>query len=79
MEVEARIALESAGHLSAGVKSMLDRRTELTWMLPPRPEGLRIGEYSDHWQERCWDLYAAAAAACGGQTPGAAEKSAFFR
>jgi hypothetical protein len=78
-EAEIRLALESSGSLSLTVKSMLDRRTELVWMLPPRPEGLRIGEYSDGWQERSWDLYAAAAAAFGGKTPTAEDKAFFFR
>jgi hypothetical protein len=77
-EAEIRIGLESSGDLSPAVKSTLDRRTELAWMLTPRPEGLRIGEYYSGWQERSWALFAAAAAATGKSMPSADEKTTFF-
>lgn len=76
-ELELRLALEQGGTPAAGVKDLLDRRTELAWILPPRPEGVRIGEYFHGWQERSWDLHTAAAAA-GGLAPGAADRKRFF-
>lgn len=78
-ETEARISLEAVGQPSPAVKRVLDRRTELAWVLPPRPEGVRIGEYYGGWQERSWDLYAATTGATGSQAPGEAVKTAFFR
>ena len=77
-ETEARIGLEAAGQPSPAVKRVLDRRTELAWVLPPRPEGVRIGEYYGGWQERSWNLYAATTGSTGSQAPGEAAKTAFF-
>jgi hypothetical protein len=37
-----------------------------------------IGGYYPGWQERSWDLYAAAAAAAGGKAPSAEDKARFF-
>ncbi len=84
-EAEARICLERKleeewGKSEAGraAQAMLDRRIEETLILPPGSPSIRIGEYCGGWQERSWDLYAAAAAAAGGKAPGADERAKFF-
>jgi len=76
-ETEARIALEKVATLPADVQKILDFRTERLWVLPPRPEGQRIGEYYSGWQELSWDLYAAAAT--GGDKPTPQERSQFLK
>ena len=84
-ETEARICLERKleeewGKTEPGraAGAMLDRRIEETLILPPGSPSTRIGEYCGGWQERSWDLYAAAAAAAGGRAPSADEKAGFF-
>ncbi|HOX04872.1 MAG TPA: hypothetical protein PK280_00610 [Planctomycetota bacterium] len=84
-ETEARIFLERKleeawGQTGPGraAQAMLDRRIEETLILPPGSPSTRIGEYCGGWQERSWDLYAAAAAAAGGKAPGAEERARFF-
>jgi hypothetical protein len=56
-ETETRIALSAGGTPSPRTRSILDRRTERAWILPPRPEGQRIAEYYAGWQTMSRDLY----------------------
>ena len=84
-ETEARIYLErkldgdwAAAEPGRAAQAVLDRRIEETLILPPGSPSTRIGEYCGGWQERSWDLYAAAAQAAGGRAPSADEKARFF-
>ena len=57
---------------------MLAERIRVIGSLPAGNGDTPMCEYYGGWQERSWDLYAAAAAAAGGRAPGAAEKARFF-
>jgi hypothetical protein len=57
---------------------MLDDRIMATVHMPRHKYISRAYEYHGGWQERSWDLYAAAAAAAGGKTPSADERAGFF-
>ncbi|MFH0982409.1 MAG: glycoside hydrolase domain-containing protein [Planctomycetota bacterium] len=84
-ETEARIFLENtlegpgagAPPLKAA-QEILDQRIQATLHIPPAFSEPRVSEYCGGWQERSWDLYAAAAAGGGGRAPSDAEKKAFF-
>jgi hypothetical protein len=84
-EAEARIALEKAleGPLAgtpAGerIQKLLDDRILATLHIPRSFYVLRMAEQFPGWQERSWDLYAAAAEAAGGKPPSEAEKEGLF-
>jgi len=78
-EAEARIQLEKAGKDAAEpAKTVLAERIRTIGALPTGSDNQPMCEYYGGWQERSWDLYAAAAAALGGKAPGAEEKSRFF-
>jgi hypothetical protein len=84
-ETEARIFLErkldgewARTEPGRATQAMLDRRIEETLILPPGSPSTRLGECCGGWQERSWDLYAAAAAASGGRAPSAEDKARFF-
>jgi len=61
------------------VQAMLDRRFAETACIPFVHQSERMAEYFGNWQQRNWDLYAAAAQAAGGRAPGEREKKDFFR
>ncbi len=84
-ETEARVSLErkldgdwAGTEQGRAIQSLLDRRIEETLIIPPAASATRIGEYCGGWQQRSWDLYAAAAAAAGGKVPDADDKNKFF-
>ena len=78
-EAEARIRLEKAGKDSAEpARSVLARRIHAIGALPTGSDNQPMCEYYGGWQERSWDLYAAAAAAFGGRAPSEAERKRFF-
>ncbi len=78
-EAEVRIQLEKAGRDQAEpAKSVLAERIRTITALPCGDGEAVMAEYYGGWQERSWDLYAAAAAAFGGRVPGADEKARFF-
>jgi hypothetical protein len=78
-EAEVRIQLEKAGKDAAEpAKSVLDARIRALSAVPCGDGETAMSEYYGGWQERSWDLYAAAAAAFGGRSPGADEKARFF-
>jgi len=78
-EAEARIYLERTGNdRTEPARSVLSERIRLLGAVPVGPAYPLIGEYYAGWQERSWDLYAAAAAAGGGKAPSAVEKADFF-
>jgi hypothetical protein len=85
-ETEARIFLERKLEDSAFAKSeagrtaqaMLDGRIRETLFVPQYRSVRQISECYGGWQERSWDLYAAAARAAGGRVPSAQDRRAFF-
>jgi hypothetical protein len=84
-ETEARIFIErklegewAASAAGQAAAAALARRIEETLIIPPASSSLRLGEYCGGWQERSWDLYAAAASAAGGKVPSAEERARFF-
>jgi len=84
-ETEARILLErnleslpADGPLARTAQEVLTRRIQETLHIPPTYSEPRISEYYGGWQERSWDLYAAAAIATGGKAPPSEERSRFF-
>jgi hypothetical protein len=77
-EAEARIWLEKNGKdAQEPAKTVLADRIRVIATLDVSHTS-PINSYFVGWQERSWDLYAAAAAASGGKAPGAQEKAAFF-
>ncbi len=78
-EGELRILIERAARdREEPATSVLLARAELTESLSCEPGNPIINEYYGGWQERSWDLLAAAAAALGGQAPPAEDRAAFF-
>ena len=78
-EAEARIQIEKAGKDTAEpAKAVLAERIRVMGSIPTGPQWPLMGENYDGWQERSWNLYAAAAQAAGGKAPGAEEKAKFF-
>jgi len=78
-DCEVRIFLESRETLPKDVQDLLDRRTERAWYLPAMPrDGGQGAEWYTGWQERSWDLYAAASRVAGGKAPSKEEKKRFF-
>ncbi|HUT37293.1 MAG TPA: glycoside hydrolase domain-containing protein [Planctomycetota bacterium] len=84
-EAEARILLEQAieGPLAGTpaaerLQKLLDDRILATLHIPRSFYVLRMAEQFPGWQERSWDLYAAAAEAAGGEPAAEGERSRFF-
>jgi len=78
-EAEARIQLEKAGKDGAEpAKSVLEARIRALSAVPCGDGETAMSEYYGGWQERSWDLYAAAAAAFGGRAPSADDRARFF-
>jgi hypothetical protein len=78
-EAEARIFLEGKDALPEDVQNLLDRRTERGWQVSMVPIDCGQGaEWYAGWQERSWNLFAAAARVAGGKVPSAEEKKRFF-
>ncbi|MFO7900762.1 MAG: hypothetical protein R6V58_17095 [Planctomycetota bacterium] len=85
-ESEARIFLErtledpafSATDAGQAVQAMLDRRIRETLFIPQYRSVQQITECFGGWQERSWDLYAAAARAAGNRAPAAPDRDRFF-
>jgi hypothetical protein len=78
-DAEARIYLEDKDALPDDVRNMLDRRAERVWHNLPFWALRGLGaEWYQGWQERSWDLYAAAARVAGGKVPSKEEKKRFF-
>jgi len=77
-ETEARIFLERTGKdKMEPARSVLAERIRCLGVIPTGPAYPLVAEYYAGWQERSWDLYAAAAAA-GGTAPDDATKVRFF-
>ena len=73
-----RIYLERTGKDKAEpAKTVLADRIRLLGAIPTGPAYPLVAEYYAGWQERSWDLYAAAAN--GGKVPNAKQKAHFFR
>lgn len=78
-EAEVRIQLEQTGKDAAEpAKTVLADRIRAIGTLPTGNSDAPLCEYYGGWQERSWDLYAAAAAATGKTAPSAADKAKFF-
>ena len=79
-EAEARILLERKLESTpdSAVQKMLDDRIMATVHMPRHKYISRAYEYHGGWQERSWDLYAAAAVAAGGKAPSADERAKFL-
>ncbi len=78
-EAEVRIQLEKAGKDGAEpARTVLADRIRAVSAVPCGDGETAMGEYQGGWQQRSWDLYAAAAAAFGGRAPGADDKARFF-
>lgn len=78
-EAEVRLQIERAGQDGTEpAATVLADRIRVIGALPSGDSDTPLAEYYGGWQERSWDLYAAAAEAFGGRAPGAAEKVRFF-
>jgi len=78
-DAEVRIFLEGKDDLPKDIQAVLDDRVERGWQLPSLPwAGCQSAENHLGWQERSWDLYAAATQVAGGSVPGEEEKKRFF-
>ncbi|MCX7591579.1 MAG: DUF4091 domain-containing protein, partial [Kiritimatiellae bacterium] len=78
-EAEARIRLERAGRdTEEPVKSVLAYRVMCIGALPTGSDSEPLCGYYGDWQQRSWDLYAAAAVAFGGRAPAEIERERFF-
>jgi len=79
-EAEVRIYLERTGKDRAEpARTVLADRIRLLGAIPTGPAYPLVAEYYAGWQERSWDLYAAAAAANGGKVPDPRQRADFFR
>ncbi len=77
-EAEVRIWLERSGKDQIEpAKSVLADRIRQIGTLGTGNVGM-LNSYYAGWQERSWELYAAAVAAAGGKVPSAEEKITFF-
>lgn len=78
-EAEVRIALEAGEKDHAEpAKSVLAERVRRLGVLEAGVSYSTVSEYYGGWQERSWELYAAAAAAFGGKAPTADDRARFF-
>ncbi len=78
-EAEVRIWLERNGKdKTEPAKSVLAARIGALSAMSTGSDYTPLAAYYANWQERSWDLYAAAARAAAGRAPSAADKKKFF-
>lgn len=78
-EAEVRIRLERADKdRDERIARVLNDRIRFLWGLPCGSGNEPMIEYHGGWQERSWELYAAAAEAFGGKSPTDQDRARFF-